>query len=261
MPGPAFSSRPAPPADPRRLELLGLPLDRCPTEEALALCREALRRQRPPLQVVTLNPEMVMRARRQADLARAIRDAGLVLADGAGVAWASRRLGAPVAERIAGADFLVRLAGLAARERRPLYLLGAGPGIAEAAGRALAAAQPDLQVSWAEGGSPAEAEAEGICRGVRESGAAVLAVAFGVPGQELWLARHLESSGARVGIGVGGSLDYLAGRVPRAPTWLRAAGLEWTFRLLRQPWRLPRMLRGAPFFWEVRRAAREAGAR
>ncbi|HEY6538554.1 MAG TPA: WecB/TagA/CpsF family glycosyltransferase, partial [Candidatus Dormibacteraeota bacterium] len=73
--------------------------------------------------------------------------------------------------------------------------------------------------------------------------------------------RHLEQSGARVGIGVGGSFDYLAGRIPRAPGWLRRAGLEWSFRLLRQPWRLPRMLRAAPFFWRVWRSARPATSR
>jgi len=239
-----------------RLELLGVPLDRCSREQALGRCEVAIRGERPPLQVVTLNPEMVMQARRRPELAEAIRRAGLVLPDGAGVVWASRRLGAPVPERIAGADFLQDLAELARKHRRPIFLLGASPGVAEAAGRALLRSHPGLELGGAWSGSPADDEAAAICERVRGSGAVVLAVAFGVPQQDLWLARYLEKTGARVAIGVGGTLDYLAGRVPRAPALLRQAGLEWSFRLARQPWRLPRMLRGSTFFWEVVRARR-----
>jgi N-acetylglucosaminyldiphosphoundecaprenol N-acetyl-beta-D-mannosaminyltransferase len=239
-----------------RLELLGVPLDRCSREQALGRCEAVLRGEQPPLQVVTLNPEMVMQARRQPELAEAIRHAGLVLPDGAGVVWASRRLGAQVSERIAGVDFLEDLAELARQHRRPIFLLGARPGVAEAAGRALLNSHPGLELGGTWSGSPADSEAAAICERVRSSGAVVLAVAFGVPQQDLWLARHLEESGARVGMGVGGTLDYIAGQVPRAPAVLRRAGLEWSFRLARQPWRLPRMLRGSTFFWEVVRASR-----
>lgn len=225
-------------------------MDRCSRARALALCEAAAGAGAPPLQVVTLNPEMVMQARRQPELAQAIRGAGLILADGAGVVWASRRLGAGVPERIAGADFLTDLAEMARLRGWPIFLLGGGPGIAEAAARALERDLPGLRVGGSWSGSPAPAQAAAICDRIRASGAKVLAVAFGVPQQDLWLARNLGQSGAKIGIGVGGTLDYLAGRVPRAPAVLRRLGLEWSFRLLRQPWRLPRMLRGARFFWE-----------
>jgi len=239
-----------------RIELLGIPVDSCTRQEALARCEAAATRTSLPLQVVTLNPEMVMQARRRPALAQAIRAAGLILPDGAGVVWASRRLGHPVPERIAGADFLQDLAQLATRRGWPIYLLGGAPGIAGAAARALEHAHPGLTVAGVWAGSPARAEADDIASRIRLSGAVVLAVAFGVPRQDLWLARHLEATGAAVGIGVGGTLDYLAGRVRRAPRPLRQAGLEWSFRLARQPWRLPRMVRGAPFFWDVVRESR-----
>ncbi|MGC1193918.1 MAG: WecB/TagA/CpsF family glycosyltransferase [Candidatus Dormiibacterota bacterium] len=255
MPGAGVSPTsisPGPLTDgPARLEVLGVPVDSCTLPQALARCEAAATHAHGPLQVVTLNPEMVMQARRQPTLAQAIRAAGLILPDGAGVVWASRRLGTPVPGRIAGADFLHDLAGLSADRGWSIFLLGAAPGVAQAAANTLAETHPGLLVAGLWSGSPDESEAVGIAERIRQSGATVLAVAFGVPHQDLWLAHHLGSTGARVGIGVGGTLDYLAGRVRRAPEPLRKAGLEWSFRLFRQPWRLPRMLRGAPFFWDV----------
>lgn len=241
-----------------RLELLGLPVDRCTREQALQRCSKALDSPsaEPPLHVVTLNPEMVMQARTVPELARAVGASGLVLADGAGIAWAARKLGSPVPERIPGVDFLEDLCSLSAAKGRGVFLLGAAPGVAEAAGRRLLGDHPGLRVAGWASGSPAEGEAGPLVEQVRESGADLLAVAFGAPAQEIWLGRHLHPTGCRVGIGVGGSFDYLAGRVPRAPSFLRRAGLEWGFRLLRQPWRLPRMLRGSAFFLAVRREGR-----
>lgn len=241
-----------------RLELLGLPVDRCTRGQALERCSKSLDASSadPPLQVVTLNPEMVMQARRVPELARAVGAAGLVLADGAGVVWAARKLGAPVPERIPGVDFLWDLCSLSAAKGRGVFLLGAAPGVAEAAGRRLLGDHPELRVAGWASGSPAEAEAGSLVDQVKASGAGLLAVAFGAPAQEIWLGRHLRPTGCRVGIGVGGSFDYLAGRVPRAPSFLRRAGLEWSFRLLRQPWRLPRMLRGSTFFLAVLREGR-----
>ncbi len=239
-----------------RLDLLGVPVDRCTRQQALEHCARALRGELPAQQLVTLNPEMVMQARRRPELARAIRSAGLVLADGAGVSWASRRLGAPVPERIPGVDFLIDLAALSSQEGGGCFMLGAALGVAEEAARRVQGQRPEVVVRGTLPGSPREAEAPEICQRVRASGAALLVVAFGVPAQDLWLERHLGESGARLGIGVGGSLDYLAGRVPRAPELMRRLGLEWLFRLFRQPWRLPRMLRGAPFFWLTLQAAR-----
>lgn len=244
-------------ADAGRIELLGLPVDRLSRAQALAACEAALADPgSPPLQVVTLNPEMVMHSRRHPDLAYAIRSAGLVLADGWGITWAAHRLGRSLPERIPGVDLLQDLLRLAAERGESVFLLGAAPGVPELAYRRLLAAMPELILAGAL--SPTRAEAETVAPTVRASGARVIAVAFGVPGQDLWLHRHLVESGCRVGVGVGGSLDYLAGRVSRAPRWMRTAGLEWAYRLLRQPWRLPRMLRGARFFWEVELSARGA---
>ncbi|MGC1185173.1 MAG: WecB/TagA/CpsF family glycosyltransferase [Candidatus Dormiibacterota bacterium] len=265
MPGAGVSSTSLPPGPliegSARLELLGIPVDRCTLAGALDRCERAVTEGGRPLQVVTLNPEMIMQARRQPELAQAIRQAGLVLPDGAGVIWGARRLGAALPDRIAGADFLELLADMAAQRNWSLFLLGAAPGVAEAAGQRLQGEHSGLRIAGTWAGSPEGSEAAAICARVRESGATLLAVAFGVPEQDLWISHHLDASGARIGIGVGGTLDYLAGRVPRAPIMLRRMGLEWTFRLVRQPWRLPRMLRGGRFFWAIWRDASRARQR
>ena len=239
------------------LPVLGIPVHPLPRATALARCAAAIAGRGgggPPLQVVTLNPEMVMAARRLPDLAQIIGRAGLVIPDGAGIAWASRRLGRPVPERIPGVELLDELAARAVAANWRLFLLGSGPGVAAAAAAALERAHPGLRVAGTAAGSPDAAEAPALVQAIRAARADLLAVAFGVPEQERWLARHLAATGAGVGIGVGGSLDYLAGRVPRAPLWLRSHGLEWAYRLLRQPWRLPRMVRGSAFFWQVWRS-------
>ena len=122
------------------------------------------------------------------------------------------------------------------------FLLGAGYGVAEAAARALAARSPGVRIAGVWSGDPRPAgDAEAVAR-VRASGARLLLVAYGSPAQELWIARNLDALPGVVAIGVGGALDMIAGRTPRAPRWMRAAGLEWFYRLAREPARWRRML-------------------
>ncbi len=239
-----------------RTEVLGVPVDAVDTAGALRRCERVLAQgaAAEPLQIVTLNPEMVMRARRDPRFKEVLLRAGLVLADGAGVSWAARWLGSPIPERVPGVDLLFELCALCARRGWSVYFLGAGPGVAQEAAERLQQEIPGLLVAGWGSGSPEDAEA--TVAEIRSRGARLLAVAFGAPAQELFLDRWLAASGCAVGIGVGGSFDYLAGRVRRAPKAMRAHGFEWLFRLLRQPWRLPRMLRAAPFFILVMRQRR-----
>ncbi|MGH7912570.1 MAG: WecB/TagA/CpsF family glycosyltransferase [Candidatus Dormibacteraceae bacterium] len=195
---------------------------------------------RPAALVVTVNPEFLMRARKDPAVRRALGGATVRLADGSGVVWALRRRGRP-ATRVAGADLVPPLATALAGPGYSLYLLGAGPGVAETAASRLRARHPTLQIVGAEAGSAREADDEAQAARVRASGADLLLVAFGAPKQELWIARNRDRLGVGVAIGVGGTLDFLAGRVRRAPPTWRRAHLEWTWRLLREPWRARRM--------------------
>jgi N-acetylglucosaminyldiphosphoundecaprenol N-acetyl-beta-D-mannosaminyltransferase len=195
-----------------------------------------------PAQVVTVNPEFVMAARRDPAFRSVIEHAALALPDGAYLRVAARLAGDRLRERVAGVDTCLALAGMAAARGWSLYLLGAAAGVAEAAAARLKERHPELRVAGCWAGSPDEAAAPAIVARVQASGADVLLVAYGAPAQDLWLARHLGATGARLGMGVGGAFDFISGRVSRAPVCLQRAGLEWLYRLVRQPWRWRRQL-------------------
>lgn len=204
--------------------------------------RRAAETPRRTRQVVTLNPEMVMAARADASLAAVVHAADLVTVDGVGVLWALRRRGCSGVERVAGVDLLAVLAERAAAGGWRLFLLGGAPGVAAEAARRLTERFPGLLVAGTHAGSPAAMLDESQTALVRTSRADLVFVAFGTPAQEQWIARNRDRMGAAVAIGVGGAFDLLAGRVPRAPVWMRRAGLEWSYRLWREPWRWRRML-------------------
>ena len=196
--------------------------------------------------VVTINPEFVIAARRDAAFAGVLRASSLATADGVGITLAGRLLGVPVGERIPGVDLVEGLAGLSARDENcRLFLLGAAPGIADDAAARLRERFPGVRIVGTFAGSSAEAGFAEIEAKLAGSGATVLLVAFGHPTQDLWIARHrgaLATHGILLSIGVGGTFDYLSGRIPRAPRLVRRLGLEWLYRLIRQPWRWRRQL-------------------
>jgi len=190
--------------------------------------------------VATVNPEFVMRARVDHEFARVLESADLCLADGSGVVWAARRQGCPIREPVTGVDLIPQLAALCARRHFRLFLLGAAPGVAADFASRLRTDHPDLDVKAHAGSPDPSSDAESLAL-IHAHKPHVLLVAYGHPNQELWIDRLSDSLGVAVAIGVGGAYDYLTGRVPRAPAWMRRAGLEWLFRLVRQPWRIRRM--------------------
>jgi N-acetylglucosaminyldiphosphoundecaprenol N-acetyl-beta-D-mannosaminyltransferase len=190
--------------------------------------------------VATVNPEFVMRAQRDRGFARVLESAGLCLPDGMGVVWAARRQGCTLRETVSGVDLVQPLAAMCARRGFRLFLLGAAPGVAGELAATLRAAYPTLEVASHSGGPDPGLDAETL-KLIHEHGSQVLLVAYGAPAQELWIDRLRNRLGVAVAIGVGGTFDFLTGRVPRAPAWMRRAGLEWLFRLVRQPWRIQRM--------------------
>ena len=195
----------------------------------------------PCRQVATVNVEFVMHARRDPEFAAVLAASELALADSSGVLWAARRQGCALAEKVAGSDLVPRLAELcAARGWRP-FLLGAMPGVAEAAAARLARRHPGFEAAGTFAGVPGpEGDQEALAR-IAAARPDLLLVAYGHPRQERWIARNRERLPVPVAIGVGGAFDFAAGRVRRAPGWLRRLHLEWLFRLARQPWRARRM--------------------
>jgi N-acetylglucosaminyldiphosphoundecaprenol N-acetyl-beta-D-mannosaminyltransferase len=190
---------------------------------------------------ITANLHYAVLTDRDPRLRRVNESAAFLLADGMPLVWASRRLPTPLPERVAGADLVPALCGLAARKGYRVFLLGGAPGVAGEAGRALCGRFPGLQIAGAE--SPpfrdlSPPENEQLLARVRGARPHLLFVAFGQPKGELWLAEHCPSLGVPACVQIGGSLDFLAGRVRRAPRWVQRLGLEWAYRVYREPRRL-----------------------
>ncbi|MDE2816903.1 MAG: WecB/TagA/CpsF family glycosyltransferase [Chloroflexota bacterium] len=238
--------------EPASAEVLGVRVDCLTMAEAVDCCMRFLKTAGHH-QVVTVNPEFVMLAQHDAPFRSAIRNASLVVPDGAGIVWAMRRQGFVDAERVTGIDLMQALCVRAAQEQVPVFLLGAAPGIAVKAAAILQQEIPDLTVAGTAVGSPDPKHAAGLCAQIRESGAGILFVAFGCPAQDFWIQQYQEETGARLAIGVGGSFDYISGAVTRAPLWVRGMNLEWCYRLFRQPWRWRRQLTLIPYVWKILR--------
>ncbi len=235
-------------APPERLMVLGVRADRVDMAEALARIEALVEQHRqgnaPTAQVITVNPEFVWAAHKHAAFRETINQAALVVADGIGIIWASRILQRPFPERVAGSDLLPLLAERCARRGYRLFLLGAAPGVAEQAAQILQQRFPGLEIAGTYAGSPAPEEADQILGLIRAARPDVLAVAYGAPRQDLWIRQHAQAlgkAGVGVALGVGGTFDFLAGRVPRAPRWMQRLGLEWAFRVYAQPRRIWRV--------------------
>jgi N-acetylglucosaminyldiphosphoundecaprenol N-acetyl-beta-D-mannosaminyltransferase len=193
--------------------------------------------------VVTPNPEIVMAARREADVAGILRAAALAVPDGIGLLLAARLLGEPLRGTVPGVDLVEHLAPRAAARGQRRFLLGGAPGVAEATAQRLHERWPGLVIAGTLAGEPG-ASHDQQSRGAIAAAAPVdlLLVAYGAPHQERWLARNLAACGATVGIGVGGTFNFIAGISRRPPPWVRRAGLGWLFRLVTEPWRWRRQL-------------------
>jgi N-acetylglucosaminyldiphosphoundecaprenol N-acetyl-beta-D-mannosaminyltransferase len=203
---------------------------------------------RAPRQICTANPEFVMAAQRDRAFFDLLNQADLVIPDGVGLLWAARQQGALLPERVAGSDLIYRLAERAARQGWRLYFLGAAEGVAVKAAEILQAQYPGLVVAGAFSGSPRPEDNAALVARVKAARPDVLMVAYGAPAQDKWIARNLTALGVPVSLGVGGSFDFVAGVVARAPVWLQRLHLEWLYRLWKQPWRLRRILMAVAAF-------------
>ncbi len=254
-----------------RVNIAGVGFDPVTRQEALTK----------PGRIVTPNPEMVVYANRHPEFKNTLNTADLSIADGIGIVWAAHflseaqgkkglsrllwlivslldiflrpaRLHKILPERVTGVDLMESLAAEAAQKGWGIYLLGAAPGVAEAAAKILKVKHPSLRMAGTHAGSPGDAEAPQILERIRAARPEMLFVAYGSPAQEVWLARHLKSlPTVKTAMGVGGAFDFLSGHVRRAPAPFRRWGLEWLWRLMVQPWRLGRIYRATAVFISI----------
>ena len=237
---------------PNRVAILGIPVHDVTIDETLALIDQFVR-EGTPHQLCTVNPEFIMAAQHDAEFKHILNHSALNLPDGIGVVWAARRLGHPLRERVAGSDLVGLIADRAQTTGWRIFLLGAAEGVADQAAIILRGRYPQVHIVGAYAGSPRPEEEADIAAQIRSSGADVLLVAYGAPKQDKWIDRNIERTGVAVAIGIGGSLDFIAGTQKRAPRWMQRLGLEWLYRLVREPWRWRRQLALPRFVWAVLR--------
>jgi N-acetylglucosaminyldiphosphoundecaprenol N-acetyl-beta-D-mannosaminyltransferase len=227
-----------------RIRILDLPVDAITYEEWLKLIEQWVNKPADsPHHVCTINPEFIMIALQDVNFFNILSRADLCVPDGVGLLWAAKYLGHPLPERVTGSDGVPKIAARAAEKGWRLFFLGAAPGVADQAAAVLRAKHAGLQIVGTYSGSPAPNEENALVEMVNASNADILFVAYGAPEQDKWIARNLPRLRVKMAMGVGGSFDFIAGIVPRAPLWMRRIGLEWLFRLYLQPWRIMRMMR------------------
>jgi N-acetylglucosaminyldiphosphoundecaprenol N-acetyl-beta-D-mannosaminyltransferase len=222
------------------VNLRGVLIDRVDMGEALSRI-ESFISEGQPHRVVTVNLDYLRHSRRDERFRDALNSADLAVADGAPLVWTSRIFGHALPERVTGVDLADRCAGLAAARAYRLFLLGAGPGVAEAAARELEQKYPGLHIAGTYApplGDFSEEEEQRIRDRIQQVRPDILLVGLPTPRQELWNHGHAEDWGVPVTIGVGAAFDMLGGLVPRAPRWMQRLGLEWLFRLWVEPRRL-----------------------
>ena len=233
-----------------RVEILGVKVDAVTMAQAVERVQELISARKPSI-VATANAEMLMRATHDAELHQILNAAELVVPDGAGTVWAAHHLGYEMPERVAGYDLVQELLKLAPKKSQRIFFFGSAPGIAEKAKAKAETLYPGIEIAGTRNGFFTVADEPEIIAQIRNSRADILLAALGVPKQEKWLAAHKSELNVPVSIGVGGTLDVMAGAVRRAPKWMQRAKLEWLFRAMLQPSRAGRLIALPKFVLKV----------
>ncbi|MBE7035062.1 MAG: WecB/TagA/CpsF family glycosyltransferase [Ruminococcaceae bacterium] len=225
----------------KKIDILGVLIDHVTMEEAVKKAEDFIKEPGSRM-IFTPNSEIVMLAYQDPSFCALLNRADMVIADGIGVVYASKILKAPLPERVAGFDLASRLIEKAGEGQYSIYFFGGKPGVAEQATENLQKKYPSLRVVGCQDGYFDSAKEQAIIEDIKAKQPDILFVCLGAPKQERWIAEHKDALGAGLVLGVGGSLDVWAGVVERAPEAYQKAGLEWLYRLKKQPSRFFRML-------------------
>ena len=229
-----------------RINIMGVGFDSLTRAEAVERA-EALIAERRAAYVVTPNPEIVMTCWENPDAMEAVQNADLVLPDGVGVVYGAKILGTPLKGKLPGIDFATELMRRLAKRGGRVYLLGAKPGVAEMAGERMQEQFPGLVVCGTHDGYFQEDAP--VIEEINALQPDLLLVCLGAPKQELWMRRNAPVLKVGLMAGLGGSLDVCAGTVKRAPVFFQKLGLEWFYRLVKEPWRIKRMMKLPKFLF------------
>ena len=232
----------------RKIDVLNVKFDNVTMDEAVERALKCIHKHEASY-VVTPNPEIVMEALENEHLLTALDAASLVLPDGIGIIYGARILGTPLRAKVPGIDFIEKVMEKLANQNGSVYLFGAKPGIAQEAGERLAQKYPGLEICGCADGY--FNDDSGIIEEINRKKPDLLLVCLGFPKQEIWMYDNKKQLDVGLMAGLGGSLDVFAGHVTRAPLSWQKLGLEWLYRLLKQPSRIGRMMRLPVFLLRV----------
>ncbi|WP_371261839.1 WecB/TagA/CpsF family glycosyltransferase [Selenomonas ruminantium] len=233
-----------------KIDILGVKVDSVTMAQAVAQV-EGYMDERKNVLIATANAEMIMRATHDEELKNILNDAALVVPDGAGTVWAAHHLGYEMPERVAGFDLAQELMRIAPSKKQKVFFFGSAPGVAEKAKAKAEELYPGIEIVGTRDGYFKPEDEPAIIEEIKAAQPDLLLAALGVPKQEKWLNAHLKELGVPVAIGVGGTLDVMAGVMKRAPYWMQKAKLEWLFRGLLQPKRAGRLMALPKFVLKV----------
>ena len=222
-----------------RIDILGVPFDNVTKNEAVEYAYK-IQSEHKAYYVVTPNPEIVMRAREDEEMLSAVKDAELVIPDGIGVIYGAKILGTPMKERVPGIDFTTALLEKMNEEGRSVFLFGSKPGVADKAAENLSVKYPGIKFVGTNDGYFTDDEP--IIEKINSAKPDLMLVCLGAPKQEKWMQKNAHRLDVGLMIGAGGSLDVFAGIVERAPEKWQKLGLEWLYRLKKEPKRIVRMM-------------------
>jgi N-acetylglucosaminyldiphosphoundecaprenol N-acetyl-beta-D-mannosaminyltransferase len=254
-----------------KVNILGVLIDNLSKSEVLKKVEQFLindsQSQRPSLirangriqhYIVTPNPEIVVAAQKDKEFLEILNRADLAVPDGVGLIFASQYLRQPLQERVTGVDLMKEICHLAEQKNYSVYFLGGEEGVARKTADTLQKQFPQLQVAGAESGGVIEIsdfrfKISDLLEKINNTKPDILFVAFGAIKQEKWIAENLKQlPSVKISMGVGGAFDFIAGKIKRAPRWMRRIGLEWLWRLFMQPWRWKRILTATvKFSWMI----------
>ncbi|MDI9475990.1 MAG: WecB/TagA/CpsF family glycosyltransferase [Natronincolaceae bacterium] len=222
--------------------ILNIKFDIVNQDETLEKLIAFLDEEPPPKEIYTPNPEIVMLAQKDRELFRILNNADLVLADGIGIIIASKLKGLQLKHRVTGVDTMDKLLQYCGENKNSFFIFGGKPGIAETACKNIKTKYKGIRAVGHHHGYFDEKDEADIINKINNSRPDVLFVCLGAPKQEKWINRNKDRLNCRLAMGVGGSVDIYAGVAKRAPTVFQKLGLEWFYRLLKEPWRFKRML-------------------
>lgn len=222
--------------------ILGVKFDVVSEDEALEKLTNFLEEDSSLKKVYTPNPEIVMLAQDDNELFRILGEADLVLADGIGVIIASKIKGLDLKDRVTGVDTMDKLLEYCGQKGKSIFIFGSKPGVAEIACKNIKKKYEGIQIAGYHHGYFSEDDENEIINTMNEAKPDVLFVCLGAPKQEKWIDKNKNKLNCKLVMGVGGSVDVYAGVVKRAPVAFQKLGLEWFYRLLKEPWRFKRML-------------------